>query len=137
MRRKAHTALEERRPLPDTTTDKLVGVHRKHPSSHPQSQEGSPPHAGTLQHPETPQVLAHGSEINTAWSLQSPIFQPRPELEDWRHYATPASTPKGDQSETWLQEDMIHVDIAPEEPSTEQSNWESFIHQLRADKSPQ
>lgn len=80
-------------------------------------------------------VKASSTGANSAIKLSVPTGPPEPEQvlqadpEHWRSYATPASTPTGDH-ESSEQDDPIQVDISPEEPSIELSNWESFIHGL-------
>ncbi|KAF8573766.1 hypothetical protein K439DRAFT_1665694 [Ramaria rubella] len=118
MQRKAHIAMNEHRPFPDATTNKLRGVRRRS-AHHPESQTAT---NGTSMNGCSPGFVDQTWTSNPGLEL---IVDP----EHWRQYATPAATPTGE--ETWLEsEDAIHVDISPEEPGKEVSNWESFIHQL-------
>ena len=125
MQRKAHMAIDEHRALCDPTIDKLGGVHPSH-SPQPQTREGGNAQSNTVSFTEE----SRNSQAQN-WHTQSD-GRPAVDPEQWRQYATPAATPTGD--DTWLESgDSIHVDIAPVEPGTEQSNWELFIHQLGED----
>lgn len=119
MQRKAHTAIDEHRPLSDPTVDRLAGVSPRHAPTQQTQKEASTVTADVAY---TEQGLTDQS-----WDTP-PDNQPAVDAEHWRQYATPAATPTGDN---WQEVDeSIHVDIAPVEPGTEQSNWESFIEQL-------
>jgi hypothetical protein len=121
MQRKAHIAIDEHRALSDPTIDKLGGVHPRHPPRPPTEKENTAPTA------EVPTFAKDTQGSTDQGQNLQPDGQPVVDPEHWRQYATPAATPTGDNFES---EDSIHVDIAPVEPGTEHSNWESFIHQL-------
>jgi len=120
MHQKAHTAMDEHRALSDSTINKLGGVHtRNHPPRH-RTEENRP----RTQKAPFAEVSQHS--MDQGWNTRTDN-QPAVDQEHWRQYATPVATPTGTNLEL---DDSIHVDIAPVEPGTEQSNWESFIHQL-------
>lgn len=49
-------------------------------------------------------------------------------VEHWRQYATPAPTPEpGHGVVTQLTEDVLPVEMALEERTAEQANWDTFI----------
>ncbi|GJJ11196.1 hypothetical protein Clacol_005428 [Clathrus columnatus] len=105
MQRKAYIAMNLHMPISDATTEKLGGVYPN----------------------KTVSKTGTGNSESTT-SLDQMLLQV--DSEHWRMYATLSSTPTGDHDLS-EQDDAIQVDIAPEEPSTELSNWESFIHGLR------
>jgi hypothetical protein len=115
--------MDEHRAIPDPTVNKLGGVHPRRPPR-AQTQEGS------TQTANVPYTENSQGSADQGWRTQ-PETQPGVDFEHWRQYATPAATPTRDDSQET--DESIHVDIAPVEPGTEQSNWESFIHQLGDD----
>lgn len=111
MQRKAYIAMDLHKPISDTMMEKLGGVY---PIKIAAAKEFTTTESGG------PLKSSLGS--SNFMSLQV-------DPEHWRSYATPVSTPTGDHDSS-EHDDAIQVDIAPEEPSTELSNWESFIHGL-------
>lgn len=120
MHRKAHIAMDEHRALSDPTIEKLRGVHPRHPPR-PRTEERN--RAQAHEGPFTEGLQHSGDQSWNMWPDSQPAF----DREDWRLYATPAATPPGNSLGL---DDSIYADITPVEPGTEQSNWESFIHQL-------
>lgn len=108
--------MDEHRAFSDPTIDKLGGTHPQHPRRPRENGARTQENA----------FANDSAAADQGWNTQLD-GQPAIEQEHWRLYATPAATPTRDSLEP---DDMIHVDIAPVEPGTDQSNWESFIHQL-------
>lgn len=109
------------RPMFDATMEKLSGVYPVRTSPTPAK--------SAMKRPVSADSRASSIAKGPPESDQALQADP----EHWRSYATPASTPTGDH-ESSEQDDAIQVDISPEEPSIELSNWESFIHALKTDR---
>ncbi|HEV7737315.1 MAG TPA: hypothetical protein VGO47_08115 [Chlamydiales bacterium] len=113
MRHKAYVAMAQ---VESPVNLRALKVHQNH--SDLQLQQNVRGLNGTYQQ----KSLDNSSGALPAWSGAN--------IENWRDYATPAGTPLGRHTEL-PPDDAIHVDITPEEPMTEHSNWQTFIYQFQ------
>lgn len=121
MQRKAYLAMNRQRRLINPATEKLHNLHPNRSNTLPQDGR-----QGNLNEAYTRDDQRTSSQDWRTWTTIGMNVA----TDDWRQYATPAGTPLGQHAEL-PPDDAIQVDIAPEEPTTEHSNWETFIYQFQ------